>query len=85
MDNVLVELLRNAMMLAAQLSAPVLLTVLGVGLLIGIFQAMTQISDPTVSLVPRVLAATAVLTFSAGWLGQHVMRFAQTAFESIAR
>ena len=49
-------------------AAPVLLTVLGVGLLISIFQAATQINEATLSFVPKVVAAVAVLGIAGPWM-----------------
>jgi flagellar biosynthetic protein FliQ len=45
-------------------SAPVLLTVLVVGLVVSIFQAATQINEATLSFVPKIVAAVAVLAIS---------------------
>ena len=43
---------QQALHMLLMVSAPVLLTVLGVGLLVSIFQAATQINEPTLSFVP---------------------------------
>jgi flagellar biosynthetic protein FliQ len=44
-------------------SAPMLLTVLVVGLVVSIFQAATQINEATLSFVPKIVAAVAVLAW----------------------
>ena len=49
-------------------SAPVLLTVLVVGLVVSIFQAATQINEATLSFVPKVVAAVAVLAVAGPWM-----------------
>jgi flagellar biosynthetic protein FliQ len=49
-------------------SAPVLLAVLVVGLLVSIFQAATQINEATLSFVPKVVAAVAVLGLAGPWM-----------------
>ena len=49
-------------------SAPLLLTVLLVGLTISIFQAATQINESTLSFVPKVVAAVAVLATTGPWM-----------------
>ena len=51
-------------------SAPILLTVLGVGLVVSIFQAATQIHESTLSFVPKIVAAVAVLAI-AGYQALH--------------
>jgi flagellar biosynthetic protein FliQ len=49
-------------------SAPVLLVVLVVGLVVSIFQAATQINEATLSFVPKVIAAVAVLGIVGPWM-----------------
>ena len=51
-----IDLGREAMSMALLVSAPVLLVGIGVGLLIGLLQALTQIQDQTLSFVPKILA-----------------------------
>ena len=49
-------------------SAPVLLAVLVVGLVVSIFQAATQINEATLSFVPKIVAAAAVLAVAGPWM-----------------
>ena len=49
-------------------SAPLLITVLVVGLLVSIFQAATQINESTLSFVPKVVAAVVVLAVAGPWM-----------------
>jgi len=49
-------------------AAPVLLTVLAVGLVVSIFQAATQIHEATLSFVPKIVAAVAVLAIAGPWM-----------------
>ena len=49
-------------------SAPVLLAVLAVGLVVSVFQAATQINEATLSFVPKVVAAVAVLAIAGPWM-----------------
>jgi flagellar biosynthetic protein FliQ len=49
-------------------AAPVLLVVLAVGLVVSIFQAATQINEATLSFVPKVVAAVAVLGVAGPWM-----------------
>jgi flagellar biosynthetic protein FliQ len=49
-------------------AAPVLLTVLVVGLVVSIFQAATQINEATLSFVPKIIAAVAVLAIMGPWM-----------------
>ena len=64
-------------------SAPVLLTVLVVGLVISIFQAATQISEATLSFVPKVVAAVAVLAVAGPWMMSTLVEYLQRMLQSI--
>ena len=59
---------QEALVLLLMVSAPVLGTVLVVGLLISLFQAVTQINEATLSFVPKLIAAVAVFAISGPWM-----------------
>ena len=64
-------------------SAPVLLTVLAVGLVVSIFQAATQINEATLSFVPKVVAAVAVLGFAGPWMITTLVEYLQRTLQAI--
>jgi flagellar biosynthetic protein FliQ len=64
-------------------SAPILLVVLVVGLLVSIFQAATQIHEATLSFVPKVLAAVAVLAIVGPWMVTTLVEYLQRTLQSI--
>ena len=59
---------QQALTMMLTVSAPVLLVALVVGLVVSIFQAATQINEATLSFVPKVLAAVAVLAIAGPWM-----------------
>ena len=59
---------QNGLMMLLMISAPVLLTVLVVGLVVSIFQAATQINEATLSFVPKIVAAVVVLAIAGPWM-----------------
>ena len=59
---------QQGLTLLLMVAAPVLLVVLVVGLLVSIFQAATQINEATLSFVPKVVAAVAVLGIAGPWM-----------------
>lgn len=59
---------RDALWIAALLSAPILLTALGIGLLIGVFQAATQIQEMTLSFIPKLIGVAVVLVLAGPWM-----------------
>ena len=64
-------------------SAPVLLAVLVVGLVVSIFQAATQISEATLSFVPKVVATVLVLAFAGPWMMSTLVEYLQRTLQSI--
>ena len=74
---------REAMYLTMMLAAPLLLSALGVGLLIGVFQAATQIQEMTLSFIPKLIAlAVALLVFGA-WMLRILTEFALRLYAEI--
>ncbi|HEY8285362.1 MAG TPA: flagellar biosynthesis protein FliQ, partial [Chloroflexota bacterium] len=70
------SILQNAMMVALELSVPILAVGVIVGVVISIFQAVTQINDQTLSLVPKILAVFATLGLLGPWMFHQLMQFA---------
>ena len=64
-------------------SAPVLLTVLAVGLVVSIFQAATQIHEATLSFVPKVIAAVGVLAVAGPWMLTTLIEYLQRTLQAI--
>ena len=64
-------------------SAPVLLTVLAVGLVVSVFQAATQIHEQTLSFVPKIVAAVGVLAIAGPWMLTSLVEFLQRTLQSI--
>jgi flagellar biosynthetic protein FliQ len=64
-------------------SAPLWATVLVVGLAVSIFQAATQINEATLSFVPKMLAAVAVLTIAGPWMLTTLVEYLQRILQSI--
>jgi flagellar biosynthetic protein FliQ len=64
-------------------AAPVLLVVLGVGLVVSIFQAATQISEATLSFVPKIVAAVLVMAFAGPWMMTTLVEYLQRTLQSI--
>lgn len=74
---------QNGLYMLLMISAPILLTVLVVGLAISIFQAATQINEQTLSFVPKVLAAVAVLAIAGPWMITMLVDYIQQTLQSI--
>jgi flagellar biosynthesis protein FliQ len=64
-------------------SAPVLLTILVVGLVVSIFQAATQINEATLSFVPKIVAAAVVLAVAGPWMLSTLVDYLQATLQAI--
>jgi len=74
---------QQGLTLLLMVSAPVLLAVLVVGLLVSIFQAATQINEATLSFVPKIVAAVAVLGFAGPWMVTTLVEYIQRTLQAI--
>lgn len=75
----------EALQLMLWLSAPALLASVLVGLCTGLLQAATQIQDPALSFVPRLLAVAAALFVTAAWMSERLVSFTGALWRDIPR
>ena len=69
---------RDALWLLMLIAAPVLLAGLVTAVAISLFQAATQILEPTLSVVPKLIVMLLVLAVLGGWMGGQLVEFART-------
>mgnify|MGYP000536619362 CR=1 FL=1 len=69
------DLMRQALTLTTLVSAPLLIVALAVGLIVGLFQAATQVNEMTLSFIPKLLAMGAVMLVAGGWMLAHMVGF----------
>jgi flagellar biosynthesis protein FliQ len=74
---------RHALEITVLLAAPLLLVTLAVGLLVGIFQAATQINEMTLSFIPKLLAMAATLLMAGPWMLAQLIGYTRQLIESI--
>ncbi|MBI3430856.1 MAG: flagellar biosynthesis protein FliQ [Hydrogenophilales bacterium] len=71
-------LARDALWLVMLLAAPVLLAGLLTAFAISLFQAATQILEPTLSFVPKLIVVLLVLALLGSWMGGQLVEFARS-------
>ena len=74
---------QQGLIMLLTVSAPMLAVVLIVGVLVSIFQAATQINEATLSFVPKVLAAVAVLGIAGPWMLTTLVEYIQRTLQAI--
>jgi flagellar biosynthetic protein FliQ len=64
-------------------SGPAVAAAMAVGILIALFQALTQVQEVTLTFIPKILAILIVAAFTAPFMGQAIYAFAETVFHRI--
>jgi flagellar biosynthesis protein FliQ len=81
--TLVVDLARNAIVMALMLAGPMLLVALGVGLLISVVQAVTSIQEQTLAFVPKLIAVALVFLIALPWMLQMLVRYTVELFRSL--
>ena len=76
-DGVIFDVVRQAFWLAAVVSAPLLGTALVMGVVVGLFQALTSVQEMTLTFVPKVGAMIVVFWLSVGFMTSTLVDFFQ--------
>jgi flagellar biosynthetic protein FliQ len=74
---------RDAMEITLMVAAPILLTVLIIGLIVSIFQAATQINEQTLSFIPKLVGVFVALAFAGPWMLTTLVDYMRIVFTSI--
>ncbi len=70
-----VEIVQRTIEIAVLLSAPVLVSSLAIGLVVSLFQAVTQINEATLTFLPKILIAGLSLVFFLPWMISLIVSF----------
>ncbi|MCL5967928.1 MAG: flagellar biosynthesis protein FliQ [Betaproteobacteria bacterium] len=74
---------QNALFILLAVSAPLLGVILVVGLVVSLFQALTQINEATLSFVPKIVAAVVVFAVAGPWMLTTLVDFLRRILLSI--
>ena len=78
------DLLREAVGVALKLAGPMLILSMVVGVVVAIFQAVTQIHEQTIGFVLKLIVVVAVLLIGGGWMMDTLQDFTREIFSLIA-
>lgn len=84
-QTMLTAIVKDTIITAAKVSAPILIIVLVLGLIISIFQATTQIQEQTLTFVPKLIATAVVGIFLGSWMLQTIISFTTRIFDLISK
>lgn len=83
-EDVIIHLGQEALKTIAMLSAPLLLSTLVIGLMVSIFQALTQINEATLTFVPKMIVIAIVLVLAGPWMIDVMKSYTINLFENMA-
>ena len=78
------EIMKEAMLVAFELAGPLLIVSIAVGLLVAIFQAATQIHEQTLTFVPKLIVIALVLLALGSWMSKVMNEFVVELFAIMA-
>lgn len=82
-DTQIIDLAMKTMVVALQLSAPILVTSLVIGFAISLFQSMTQIQEFTLAFVPKLVGVGVALLVCGNWMLSTLVTFTTQLYGSI--
>lgn len=83
-EELILKLGQDALRTTALLASPLLVSTLVVGLLVSIFQALTQINEATLTFVPKMILVALILVFAGPWMLDVLSSYTVDLFENIA-
>lgn len=81
--NAVLDIGLDALLVAAKLAAPILITALVVGFGISLLQSITQIQEVTLTFVPKIAAVGVALLIAGHWMISEIVTFTTGLFERI--
>ena len=78
------EIMKEAMLVAFEIAGPLLIISIAVGLLVAIFQAATQIHEQTLTFVPKLIVIALVLLSLGSWMSKVMNEFVVELFAIMA-
>jgi len=79
----LIRLAREALYLAVLVSLPIIVAALVIGVVVGVLQAATQVQEPTVPFLPKLVVVLLALAAFSPWIGAQLLRFTRVVLEAI--
>jgi flagellar biosynthetic protein FliQ len=81
--DTIIDLSQQALYLIAMIAAPMLLSALAIGLLIGMFQAATSINEQTLSFIPKLMVLLVSILVAGPWMLNLLLSFTRRLYLNI--
>ncbi len=82
-DANILEIATQTLMVAAKISAPILVVTLALGLAVSLVQSVTQVQEHTLTFVPKLAGVALVLLVAGNWMLAELVNFTRLLFEQI--
>ena len=82
-QDTVIQLVVEAVELALKVGLPLLLIGLAVGLVISVFQAVTQIQEQTLTFIPKIIATGAVIIIGGPWMLDQLILYTNDLYSMI--
>ena len=82
-QTAVLTILQQTLLVVAELSGPLLITALVIGVIISLFQAVTQVNEMTLSYVPKIIAIGLVLILAGPWMLQTLLDYTTRLYSSL--
>lgn len=83
-EDLILKLGEEAMKMTAFVAGPILLATLVVGLVVSVFQALTQINEATLTFIPKILIAALVIALAGPWMLDKLKTYTVNLFDNVA-
>lgn len=82
-DSAVIEIATQTLMIAAKISAPILIVTLALGLGVSLVQSVTQVQEHTLTFVPKLAGVALVIVVAGNWMLAELMGFTTMLFDRI--
>ena len=83
-EELIIKLGQDALRTTAMLAGPILLATLVIGLIVSVFQALTQINEATLTFIPKMIIVALILVLAGPWMLDVMSTYTVNLFENIA-
>lgn len=80
-ETAVLEITRQGLMVATMVTLPILAVALFLGLMVSVFQAVTQVQEMTLTYVPKLIGAALVVALFGGWMMSTLVSFMRQCLE----
>lgn len=82
-QDTVIQLAQNAMELAMKVGGPLMLVGLAIGLIVSVFQAVTQIQEQSLSFIPKIIGVAVVVVVGGPWMLNQLLGYTEDLYRSI--